>query len=652
MGSILCADIGTTSLKIGIINNLGEVVSFCIQQFQLKNDSFLANEWFKSFIRGAEDCIDACEYVKDFKLDAICISGNGPTIVSDNGRTLLWNQDKFQDFCEADLKSFLSKFPSTDSLYLPRFALFKKIYKEDYQKAKYIFSGVEYLIYRLTECAVSILPETRFKNAYWTKEGLKDFEIDENKIPKFVSLGYNAGLIKRGVYKKIFTQKQTGKSGEILWKISNQKRIPVFCGGPDFITALIGTNTLRPGRICDRAGSSEGINLCVENPIFDKNVRTLPSVIPGLWNVSFLIGQSGSLINEFRTQIDLMENRYNSFSEIIDFSFDDKNSEGYRIFNELCKKVKNGVEILKNLAIDNKIQFENMMVVTGGQAKNDRWLAAKAKSVGINLSVTKCPDAELLGNAIIAKTGLGEYSDFGSAANDLVKYNKVYSATSKKESKLKAYKIPRKCSAIIFDIDSTLYTNSAYAFEQVDVQIREFAKKKGINSVQARNIISEWRKNWSHENGGKKISLGNTLIHFGVTIDESVKMRESLLEPANYLTVDKKLIDVISKLKKEFKLICVTNNPIIPAKKTLDAIGIGELITEIIGLDTCGVSKPAKEPFELAVKLLNVPTEEIISVGDRYDMDLSLPLDMGMGAILVGGVEDVYLLPDLLLNRN
>ena len=32
-------------------------------------------------------------------------------------------------------------------------------------------------------------------------------------------------------------------------------------------------------------------------------------------------------------------------------------------------------------------------------------------------------------------------------------------------------------------------------------------------------------------------------------------------------------------------------------------------------------------------------------------MDLSVPLEMGMGAILVGGVSDVYLLPEILENN-
>jgi phosphoglycolate phosphatase/putative hydrolase of the HAD superfamily len=34
-------------------------------------------------------------------------------------------------------------------------------------------------------------------------------------------------------------------------------------------------------------------------------------------------------------------------------------------------------------------------------------------------------------------------------------------------------------------------------------------------------------------------------------------------------------------------------------------------------------------------------------VGDRYDIDLALPLEMGMGAILVDGAADCRDLPEL-----
>jgi phosphoglycolate phosphatase/putative hydrolase of the HAD superfamily len=47
------------------------------------------------------------------------------------------------------------------------------------------------------------------------------------------------------------------------------------------------------------------------------------------------------------------------------------------------------------------------------------------------------------------------------------------------------------------------------------------------------------------------------------------------------------------------------------------------------------------------VELLGVDAKNCVSVGDRYDIDLALPLELGMGGILVDGVSDVCRLPQV-----
>jgi HAD superfamily hydrolase (TIGR01549 family) len=213
---------------------------------------------------------------------------------------------------------------------------------------------------------------------------------------------------------------------------------------------------------------------------------------------------------------------------------------------------------------------------------------------------------------------------------------------------MKIYRIPEELRTIIFDIDSTLYTNAVYAFEQVDVQIRYFAKLHDMPPGEARRMVADYRKEWALNHNGQKISLGNTLTAFGVKIEDSIEWRKKLLEPSLYLKRDEQLISVLNQLRQKYTLICVTNNPLLPAKKTLEAIGIAAIIPDIIGLDTCHKSKPAKEPFLLAAERMNAKSENCLSIGDRYDMDISLPLELGMGGILVTGVNDVYTIPGIL----
>ncbi len=212
---------------------------------------------------------------------------------------------------------------------------------------------------------------------------------------------------------------------------------------------------------------------------------------------------------------------------------------------------------------------------------------------------------------------------------------------------MKTFNLPASAHALLFDIDLTLYTNEEWAQEQIDVQIRYFAKLRGIPETDAQDLIAQERIRRETETG-KKTSLGNALTAFGIPISESIRWREELLEPEKFLVPDPVLRKTLITLSRKFSLAAVTNNPSRPAGSTLAALGIRDLFPVLVALDTTGVSKPHKKPYITAAEALDVPPGACISIGDRYDIDIAVPLDLGMGGILVNGVEDVYTLPDLL----
>lgn len=625
--NILSLDIGTSSLKAALISQEGKILSFVRKSVQAKEDSFCGLQWYSLLVQSVKEIL-----LQNLQINAIAVSGNGPTLVTPSGRTLLWNDPLSNNIPQRELVAA----KNSKSIFIPQLLNFKYTWPLDFKDSSLILSGPEYIVFRLTGEAITVLPEERFLTAYWNDEKLLEagFSKEEiNKLPPFKPLGFTPV--------NLTTQARN--------ELGLSETIPVIATGPDFVAALIGTNTLKTGRLCDRAGSSEGINLCTHKPVFSPEVRTLPSVIPGLWNVSIIIEKSGSLINHFKHELNDLQNSSNSFEQTFDYSFSDKNSEGWRILLELENKVAKGVKTLLSLAEENSIPVENIMTVTGGQAKNHKWLEEKAQTCKIDLAINECVDSELMGNAVVAFTTLGVFDSLQSGADQIVHQEEIFRCNPEETTRMKIYRIPEKLETIIFDIDSTLYTCEAYAFEQVDVQIRAWAEKNNMSHSQARNKISQFRKEWSREHDGKKISLGNTLTYFGVSIQESIEMRRNLVLPEKFLTKDEKLIEVLSALKEKYKLICVTNNPVLPAKKTLIALGVDHLISEIIGLDTCGKSKPAREPFELALEKTQTQAQNALSVGDRYDLDLALPLEMGMGAVLVTGVKDVYKLKDILL---
>ena len=215
---------------------------------------------------------------------------------------------------------------------------------------------------------------------------------------------------------------------------------------------------------------------------------------------------------------------------------------------------------------------------------------------------------------------------------------------------MKIYRIPQNLRAIIFDLDSTLYTNEEYAKTQIDlpIELLSILQKKSFEKMKEEIIL--FQKKWSEQHEGKIISLANTFLHFGINTDDLILWRSRLFQPEQYLRKDKKLIAAIKELGSMAVLSVITNNPVSIAKRTLEVLGVEVLFHTVIGLDTWDISKPCEELFLGAAKLCGAEPEMCIAVGDRYDIDIALPLELGMGGILVDGVYDVYQLPSLIKN--
>lgn len=416
--AVLCADIGTSSLKAALISPEGDVFAF----ERIRFDSICQNKkeaspklWFDAFCEASLRLTSSKNDTT--KILGICISGNGPTVASENGQFLLWNiplkLDK-KDF------SLIKDAGLEDSLFLPRILMFKKKFPDFWEKSNWIFSGPEQLIWQLTGRALTILPEKRFANAYWNPESAAKIGIEANKIPPFVFQGEFAGNILE----------------QVALNCNLPFGTPVFCGGPDFSVALIGTGTVQPGIICDRAGSSEGLNLCIGiNPkeFVEKNdldLRVLPSVVSDFYNASYLIPDSGVCFSQFKSKV-APNLTYNEFVQTL-LESHNKFIQGRQLMKKIALQVKNGLDQLEKLSQYDKIQrndtrpFEKKIITSGGQAKNNLWLQYKSNITGYKIEVTSCPDAELMGNAILAYRSLGFFKTLEQGISNMVKVSNVF----------------------------------------------------------------------------------------------------------------------------------------------------------------------------------------------------------------------------------
>lgn len=207
---------------------------------------------------------------------------------------------------------------------------------------------------------------------------------------------------------------------------------------------------------------------------------------------------------------------------------------------------------------------------------------------------------------------------------------------------MQVYAVPDDLRGIVFDIDKTLYSGTAYPEHQEAELLRKLAAELDLSPSHAAGRLDEVRRRWAREHGGSRPSLGNAFLKMGIPIERSVRWREETFKPEGYLSTDRRLRAVLERLADRYALATVTNNPSGVGRRALAALGVADLFPVVIGLDTTGVSKPHRKPFDMVCDQTGLAPQQLLAVGDRYDVDLRIPLSIGMGGILVHGVEDVY----------
>lgn len=411
--AVLAVDIGTTSLKAALITKSGACLATSRRGFLLHNTEHASEEWLPALRDALAAMLPGVSAGRG--IAALCVSGNGPTVVAETGETLLWNEEG------VELEG--------PSLFLPRLVTHKNKFPEAWEKSSLIFGAPEYFLWLLTDKACTILPARSFADVYWDGRALEGalFSREEAaKLPPFMESAQRLGGLSQKAASFLGAQDAGVTAG-----------LPVFCGAPDFVSALVGTGTVESGVLCDRAGSSEGLNFCTRERIAGDGIRTLPSVIEGLWNASVLntpdgrANESGARFEEFKLKYEretLSPIAYDDlvFRLITSDGTDATLDRGKYLMIQIALNLKGACARLKCEAAKLGIAFPEVMRVSGGQAKCALWNQMKADITNMAIEVPAVPDAELAGDAAFAFTGLGLFPNIQAAARALYRADSVY----------------------------------------------------------------------------------------------------------------------------------------------------------------------------------------------------------------------------------
>ena len=231
------------------------------------------------------------------------MSGNGPTLVAADARgqplayALTWMDRRA--IGEAEEVSAACGAYVDPSFYLPKALWIARRRPELYARTAHFFACPEFIDFHLTGEACTVLPAPEFSRYIWTEEMIGRWGWTRaSSRPSCPPRGW-LGRVRR-------------QAEETLGVPAG---LPVITGGPDFIMTLLGTATVRPGRVCERSGTSEGINLCSSVPLEDSRLLTLPHIIGGCWNISGMISTSGKALEWFKAATGREGMDYEAFLE-------------------------------------------------------------------------------------------------------------------------------------------------------------------------------------------------------------------------------------------------------------------------------------------------------------------------------------------------
>lgn len=444
---ILTIDLGTTNLKAALFSEDGQLWS-------TKNTTIgsLSNDQEIDPILWSKALGSVCKALGSLSLvKAVVISGNGPTLVPVLGKPegkqgLLYAKtgmartwlDRRPVSESSEISDILGTFVDS-GFFLPKALYLYRNERKTYEASLWLLSSHEYLDYLLTGVAKAVIHSDDSEQWYWNEALVTSLGMDKDKFPPFCNPGDLIGTI-------------TNLASKAL---SLPLGIPVYAGAPDFYVSILGTGTVEVAQVCNRSGTSEGINLCTHKPLGDPRLMTYHHPVAPYYNVSGIISTSGKAIEWAKG---LVGSKDMSFTDLYAMMAEAEPGSGGVVFlpylsgerapiwdpdaravfsglnlqtgsNELLRSVAEGtcyamrdvITVMEELGAQ-----VGQLRITGGPSESDFMNQLKADITGREVLVPSMQDAELMGCLIIALTSLGHFASYKEAAKAVVKTKHIF----------------------------------------------------------------------------------------------------------------------------------------------------------------------------------------------------------------------------------
>jgi len=447
---ILTIDIGTTSCKAAIYSRQG----LCVHHDRILFDphAFTDDSQMVETFAISQALMTLMNHIASpGSIETIIVTGSGPSLVpvleepqyidgvlhAPSGLTRLYLDRKA--VTEAQEVSELSGAFVDASFFLPKALWIARQEKELYERTRVFLSTYDYINYLLTG-EVKAVKHARDAGRWYYDEGLlASLSLDDRKFAPFVYPGEVIGTVSRQA-RSVF---------------SLREGVKVVAGGPDFIISILGSGAVTPSLVCDRSGTSEGINVCSLTPIDDDRLMSFLHPVEPLYNISGIINTSGKSVSWVKDLLHLKDYSFQELYEKIS-SLPDSSprpvflpylaGERAPVWDPDARGVFSGLTlssdpiVLVRSVVEGTLFAVRDVIETiescgipvgslrtiGGGSEYGVLQQMKADITGRSVGVPAAQDAEMSGAMILAQVADGYYQSREEASLDLVAFSAWY----------------------------------------------------------------------------------------------------------------------------------------------------------------------------------------------------------------------------------
>lgn len=207
-----------------------------------------------------------------------------------------------------------------------------------------------------------------------------------------------------------------------------------------------------------------------------------------------------------------------------------------------------------------------------------------------------------------------------------------------------------KLAAIIFDLDGTLYTSSPLASEIHRVACSALAVQMGVSGEEAGKRLATAKEGIIAATG-REATLSAACLELGCDIRELHRYLAVEIIPEPYLSRDNRVVEMLRRLSGKYSLYIYTNNNRSLATRIMAALGIDGCIRKTFSIDDNWRAKPDRTGVEAIFNEIKVVPEHALFVGDRYDVDLRIPAELGSSVFFTRSVEELLTLEEFIADN-